>query len=688
MSVNYPKKQISQIVTNAGLTPSFEDNKYFLSVMDILNNKPNYQVWAAVMMLVQGIVPHRVAKISRWINNNREFIKDLSKQNIVAYKNAEDFSLLEDETNTINKLNIVKKMIRKFNTKQKNMLLELFEPVSSLGTLSLNNNGEFKNWYKLFNGLSKLPADRQGKFISLSSAFDNAKDILAAVEQAIKPTYAWNKDEAMEFIKKNAKDCSIIFDNNNVLVLKVPSFKSSHKLCGGGRTGWCLTRENQYFNSYVTSYDNRTQYFLFNFNKPETDELAHIGFTVEDGVGITNAHSTKNMNMIGSGFKYRGKAINIFDALERVGFKLGNLFTENLKDKFEWNKESLKKFFDGKPVKILSEEGNKLVVSTGNAHCMETICKCGFMKQLLNDTGNLYLIFDFDKDFTEENSIVGFHLIEDDFKCSVVNRLVTNYGRILCGTEAADFCKDTLQFDINSIIDVKVNNKSLLIHKYIIEKKEEEAIKLIDDTPEINVNEEYKNTYPIFGAIANTMFDLFKKITLHPTFDATVQEGFGENVLHTLLFLASGSILAKDGTTSEILNKMINFAIDSGVYNLNEQDINLDTALTIACSQNSLAWVVEKLVNEKNVDISIVNDEGMNALEIAVKCGNKDAVKSLIKRTDIVVTEKIKKMAADNAISLLDDDIVTISVSKDYVDSCDMLFDKIFTSSKATRKTW
>jgi hypothetical protein len=38
-------------------------------------------------------------------------------------------------------------------------------------------------------------------------------------------------------------------------------------MCGNGRTGWCLTREERYFNQYVKEQRDATQYFVFDFSK-------------------------------------------------------------------------------------------------------------------------------------------------------------------------------------------------------------------------------------------------------------------------------------------------------------------------------------------------------------------------------------------------------------------------------------
>ena len=71
-------------------------------------------------------------------------------------------------------------------------------------------------------------------------------------------------------------------------------------MCGGGLTGWCLTREESYFKRYVS--DEAKQYFLFDFSKKEDDILSHVGFTVNNNSGvITNAHATNNESIIDCG---------------------------------------------------------------------------------------------------------------------------------------------------------------------------------------------------------------------------------------------------------------------------------------------------------------------------------------------------------------------------------------------------
>ena len=105
----------------------------------------------------------------------------------------------------------------------------------------------------------------KNKFYSTCSALKSATSLHQAILDTLAQSYNWKegKEDLLAFIEYNAKDCEVVFNEGPCVIVQVPSFDSSHKLCGGGRTGWCITRDEHYFKSYVTQYNNRSQYFLF-----------------------------------------------------------------------------------------------------------------------------------------------------------------------------------------------------------------------------------------------------------------------------------------------------------------------------------------------------------------------------------------------------------------------------------------
>ena len=74
-----------------------------------------------------------------------------------------------------------------------------------------------------------------------------------------------------------------------------------------------------------------------------------------------------------------------------------------------------------------------------------------------------------------------------------------------------------------------------------------------------------------------------------------------------------------DRRENEAVKQMINTILDSENFDFNVQDINLDTAINIACDRKELLWIVERLASNPNVNINIVNDFNCTAFGTAFR---------------------------------------------------------------------
>lgn len=86
-----------------------------------------------------------------------------------------------------------------------------------------------------------------------------------------------------------------IHDANNVVTFEVKSYNQCEAL---GSTSWCIVRDQDYYDQYVTDHRN-IQYILYDFNKASTDINSMIGFTV-DKSGSIYAEHLKNDDSIDS----------------------------------------------------------------------------------------------------------------------------------------------------------------------------------------------------------------------------------------------------------------------------------------------------------------------------------------------------------------------------------------------------
>ena len=181
-----------------------------------------------------------------------------------------------------------------------------------------------------------------------------------------------------------------------------------------------------------------------------------------------------------------------------------------------------------------------------------------------------------------------------------------------------------------------MHEKEIKLHELIDSGKEAEAIELLDSDESIDVNFEYNLRTPIFSVISNKMYDLFEKIAKNPKFDSNIEDGFGENLLQSLIYMYTAEGLDLD--TENIAN-MIKVILGLDTFNFNHQDLNEDTTLHVACVYPKALWIVEALVNKKNININLINEIDCSALTVAIGEGNVEAIKLLSKRQDLVVRE-------------------------------------------------
>ena len=255
-------KQVKPLIKKYVINP--ETNTLFQDVINLFSTTPNYQVWAVKLIFGKIIDLTELKRIKKWSDENKNLIKSLSKHNIISYSTDSDMDLLKEEISNLNAMAFVKKMISQFNTEQRHMLEEEIN-LKELNSLNVHTDKKFKDWYNILFKFNKLTSDRKNKFISLCSAYTNVNDMKDGLKKSTEESYMWNKKDFLSFIENNIKKSEIVLNQDNIVILKIKNFTESQKLCGGGRTGWCITREKKYFDQYVSDKYNRNQYFFFNY---------------------------------------------------------------------------------------------------------------------------------------------------------------------------------------------------------------------------------------------------------------------------------------------------------------------------------------------------------------------------------------------------------------------------------------
>jgi len=91
----------------------------------------------------------------------------------------------------------------------------------------------------------------------------------------------------------------IVFDEGGILIIEVKSFPANQML--NGHTRHCIKDSNSQWENYVSNHNNK-QYYVYNFNIPQYDNMSVVGITIEPNQRVRAAHA-KNDSSVGSGFQ-------------------------------------------------------------------------------------------------------------------------------------------------------------------------------------------------------------------------------------------------------------------------------------------------------------------------------------------------------------------------------------------------
>jgi hypothetical protein len=96
------------------------------------------------------------------------------------------------------------------------------------------------------------------------------------------------KEHFLKAIADSCKDTAVIYDKNNIVIIKVSSFSDCNRIFCHKTIKWCIANQEYHWNDYVGKAGHE-QFFIIDFNKinetPGTKDynLSLIGFTLKDG---------------------------------------------------------------------------------------------------------------------------------------------------------------------------------------------------------------------------------------------------------------------------------------------------------------------------------------------------------------------------------------------------------------------
>jgi hypothetical protein len=192
--------------------------------------------------------------------------------------------------------------------------------------------------------------------------------------------------------------------------------------------------------------------------------------------------------------------------------------------------------------------------------------------------------------------------------------------------------------------------------KHIYSHDEDAALNLLKNNAELNTNYEFNGNIPLLTVIDNKfeMVRLFEALVNHPKTNISIEDGFGEPLLNSLIYLYCADDTQKDKNQLEFFEKLINIVLNCERYDFNIIDLNNDTAINVACDQlnNRTLWIVEALAKKENVNLNIINNFDCAALGNCIVNKNLECLKIISKRKDLIVRDEDREIAKKYGIDL------------------------------------
>jgi hypothetical protein len=651
--ITFSKKQLAPLITKFGI--DVEKNTLFHRVINLFNGQSNYHVWAVKAVFSGEIDIESLETIKEWATNNPKQIQQLSKNgNIVSYTSKSDFKTLFKEIDGITKKAIVNDAISLFNTDQRNML-KTATNVDNISNIDATGAGVFKEWFKLLSAFTHLHRKKKDKVVRSLSAVRNIDELKKLIGEALKESYVWDKEDMLNFVQNNCPNVHITYDMGPIVILEIPTYQDSNKICYG-RTTWCITRSSDYFRQYVTDKKGNRQFFFFDFSKKETHELAHVGFTVSPKGGITNAHSTNNVSMIGTGVSVDNSYWNIQRLLTTNNISMGMFMNLRKLTAFKWEMDSIVDFIAStNGCDIVFQRDNILIAKVTNNDTLNKMIGFSFIpttNYTLNNDTNAFVLFNLDMAIDSNESVIFMLYKKDIYGTFSPQIMYSTYG----SNCADDKPLAKLGIVTTDFIECGPIDPNILLHKYIDENSEDAAIKLIDEGV-VDVNYKFNNRIPVYAAIDNKMFNLFTKIVLDKNFNGSMDNGFGENMLQVILwscYLDPSTEVSKIEKNDKEIRSLVIDMLESGKFGVNDPDINDDTLMHIAAMDKNMSWLLDYLVRRPDVNPNLKNDINFSPLATALHENNMEGAKIIGMRPDLVVDEIDNEIAKSNGINLKD----------------------------------
>lgn len=177
-----------------------------------------------------------------------------------------------------------------------------------------------------------------------------------------------------------------------------------------------------------------------------------------------------------------------------------------------------------------------------------------------------------------------------------------------------------------------------LLYLLMVSGDEEEAIKLLNISKNIELNALCQDEELACLAIKYATPKVFNAIINHKDFKAKgITDGFGDTLMTSLMYLYGPN------SNDELAKEYIDSLVSCGRFDFNETNIHNETALMVSCMYPSLIFMTKILCEMEDIDLNVKNDFGNTALDCAIDNKNIGAIRMLMTRNDLIISDKNKE---------------------------------------------
>jgi hypothetical protein len=316
------KQKIREISLSEEQLKKLEQNPDFVKLRELLKDNLGYLYNFVYMFFVENTPFEDIKEIYARVIDYKQILDKMAEYQRVGKKFDANFidpninnnsEILIDGLNYLEDYKMVKKVIDTFTSKLKKAwqnATELQKEEMAAVAREFANVSEDKRekvWSSFFGELrletmeslpNGSPNPNYNKMVWSSSLkrFENMenpiRELIKAAKNHLKSS---ENDNILNFYNKIAEcnhkygsnGADILFDQNGILILNVKSFQANVLL--NGNTRHCIKDTMSQWDGYVANHPNM-QYYIYNFNIPQTDNLSVIGVTIEPGYKIRAAH--------------------------------------------------------------------------------------------------------------------------------------------------------------------------------------------------------------------------------------------------------------------------------------------------------------------------------------------------------------------------------------------------------------